>query len=148
MHLSFSPIDTYKKLCVLRESINSWWIQLSALHSTFIVEHPSVPVIMCIDISGNSSFIFHLTSYSSPILASLHLYSPTSIRKICFTGFIDPLPPPQGVFSDISMDFIVGLPRSQGKEVNFTVVDCLTKYGHFMALGQPYTASQVAEVFM
>lgn len=46
------------------------------------------------------------------------------------------------------MDFIIGLPKSQGKEVIVVVVDRLTKYSHFMAFTHPYTASQVAEVFM
>lgn len=63
-------------------------------------------------------------------------------------GLLSPLPVPQGVFSDISMDFIIGMPKSQGKEVIFVGVDRLTKYGHFMALAHPYTAEQVAEVFM
>lgn len=52
------------------------------------------------------------------------------------------------IFFYISMDFIIGLPQSQGKEVIFVVVDRLTKYGYFMELGHPYSAEQVAEIFM
>lgn len=63
-------------------------------------------------------------------------------------GLLSPLPAPTEVFTYISMDFIVGLPKSQGKDVIFVVVDRLTKYGHFMALNHPYSTSQVAEVFM
>ena len=46
------------------------------------------------------------------------------------------------------MDFIEGLPRSQGKTTIFVVVDRLTKYAHFTALSRPYTAKDVALLFM
>ena len=42
------------------------------------------------------------------------------------------------------MDFIRGLPNSEGKSVNMVVVDRLTKYAHFCALSQPFKASTVA----
>ncbi|GJY35391.1 reverse transcriptase [Tanacetum coccineum] len=50
--------------------------------------------------------------------------------------------------SEISMAFIAGLPKTQGKSVNFVVVDRLSKYSHFMALSHPYTTSFVAQVFL
>ena len=46
------------------------------------------------------------------------------------------------------MDFIEGLPKSQGKTTIFVVVDRLTKYAHFMAMSHPYTAKDVAQLFM
>jgi hypothetical protein len=38
------------------------------------------------------------------------------------------------------MDFIDGLPKSEGKEVIFVVVDRFSKYAHLMALTHPYSA--------
>lgn len=46
------------------------------------------------------------------------------------------------------MDFIVGLPVSEGNEVIMVIVDRLTKYAHFVGLKHPYTAASVAQSFM
>ena len=46
------------------------------------------------------------------------------------------------------MDFIIGLPKSEGKSVIMVVVDRLTKYAHFCALYHPFKASKVATTFM
>nr|CAN62821.1 hypothetical protein VITISV_013041 [Vitis vinifera] len=65
-----------------------------------------------------------------------------------YSGLLQPLPVPEGVFTDITMDFIEGLPKSNGKMTIFVVVDRLTKYGHFMLLPHPYTTKMVAQVFL
>jgi hypothetical protein len=45
------------------------------------------------------------------------------------------------------MDFITGLPRVQGKDCIYVVVDRLTKFAHFFAIPLDYSATQVAELF-
>jgi hypothetical protein len=45
------------------------------------------------------------------------------------------------------MDFVEGFPKVGGKSVILTVVDCFSKYAHFIALGRPYSAASVAKAF-
>ncbi|KAA0054961.1 Transposon Ty3-I Gag-Pol polyprotein [Cucumis melo var. makuwa] len=63
-------------------------------------------------------------------------------------GLLLPLEIRTQVWSNISMDFVDGLPKAAGFEVIFVVVDRLSKYGHFLPLKHPYSAKSVAELFV
>ncbi|TYK04547.1 mini-chromosome maintenance complex-binding protein [Cucumis melo var. makuwa] len=63
-------------------------------------------------------------------------------------SLLTPLEIPNRVWEDISMDFIEGLPKVAGYEVILVVVDCFSKYGHFLILKHPYDAKTVAELFV
>jgi hypothetical protein len=63
------------------------------------------------------------------------------------TGLLQPLPIPKKKWESISMDFITGLPKVQGKDCIYVVVDRLTKCSHFYATPTKYNAVQVAELF-
>jgi hypothetical protein len=45
--------------------------------------------------------------------------------------------PFDGVWADITVDFIEGLPKVNGKSVILTVVYCFSKYAHFFPWGTP-----------
>jgi hypothetical protein len=62
-------------------------------------------------------------------------------------GLLQPLPIPEHKWERISMDFITGLPRTQGKDCIFVVVDRLTKFAHFFFITTDLSATQVAEFF-
>jgi hypothetical protein len=64
------------------------------------------------------------------------------------SGTLQPLPIPPAIWRDISMDFIVVLPKSNNKSVIMVVVYRLYKYDHFCALQHPFIASTVAQLFM
>ncbi|GJY66965.1 retrotransposon-related protein [Tanacetum coccineum] len=70
------------------------------------------------------------------------------VDLVAYPRLLQPLSIPEKFWSEISMDFIVGLLKSQGKTVIFVMVDRLSKYAHFMALSHPYTTSSVAQVFL
>jgi hypothetical protein len=52
---------------------------------------------------------------------------------------------PPIIWQDISMDFIVGLPKSGNKSVILLVVDRLSKYAHLYSLQHPFTTSTMAQ---
>eukprot|EP00253_Pinus_taeda_P018621 PITA_18621 len=63
-------------------------------------------------------------------------------------GTLQPLPIPSSIWTEVSMDFITGLPKLGNKSVIMVVVDRLSKYAHFCAFPHPFTPTLVAQTFM
>ena len=63
-------------------------------------------------------------------------------------GYLQPLPIPVWKWEDISIDFVVGLPRtSKGYDSIWVIVDRLTKSAHFIAVDTKYIAKKYAEIY-
>ena len=61
---------------------------------------------------------------------------------------LQPLPIPNSLWTDISMDFIVILPKAGNKSVIMVTIDCLSNYAHFCAFPYSFTPSFVSQVFI
>jgi hypothetical protein len=70
------------------------------------------------------------------------------VETIKTPGLLQPLSIPSQHWEEVSMDFITGLPKSEGKSVIMVIVDRLTKYAHFCVLSHPFKASTVSTAFM
>ena len=63
-------------------------------------------------------------------------------------GLLCPLPVPGRPWSHIGMDFVTGLPSSQGNTVVFTIVDRFSKAVHFVPLRKLPSSSETADLLV
>ena len=65
------------------------------------------------------------------------------------SGLLHPLSIPEWKWEEISMDFIIGLPRvQQGYNALWVIVDRLTKSAHFIPIKDSTTADQLGRIYI
>lgn len=63
-------------------------------------------------------------------------------------GYLCPLPIPRRPWSYISLDFVTGLPSSEGNTTILTVVDRFSKMAHFVPLPKLPSVKETAELIL
>jgi hypothetical protein len=69
-------------------------------------------------------------------------------EHIKLPGLLQPLPIPTRAWQIVSLDFVEGLPKSDQYNAILVVVDKFSKYGHFIPLHHPFTAMQIAKLYL
>lgn len=69
-------------------------------------------------------------------------------ERVKYPGLLHPLPVAKRCRDMASLDFIEGLPTSGRFSCILVVVDTFSKYAHFIALAHPYTAHQIAQLYL
>ena len=64
-------------------------------------------------------------------------------------GLLQPLSIPEWKWERITMDFVIGLPRTQrGHDAIWVIVDRLTKSAHFIATNNTYSLERYAQLYV
>ncbi|WVZ03870.1 hypothetical protein V8G54_024676 [Vigna mungo] len=90
------------------------------------------------------SMLKDITYYVQECLICQQAKSATTLPA----GLLQPLPIPNQVWKDIAMDFITGLPPSNGYTIIMVVIDRLSKYAYLAPLKADYNSKSVAELFI
>lgn len=69
-------------------------------------------------------------------------------ERVRYPGLLQPLPVPDQAWETVSLDFIEGLLKSSGFDCNLIVVDKFSRYAHFLGLAHPFTAFDVALLYL
>jgi len=118
---------------------------MSALHDSPADGHSGFPVTY-----RRIKQLFAWKSMKSAVktfVASCQICQQAKPDRSKAPGLLQPLPIPSAAWQMLTMDFVEGLPHSQGKNCILVVVDRFTKYGHFLALAHPFTAAGIAKLF-
>jgi hypothetical protein len=94
-----------------------------------------------------ASFMPHDAHWFREFIKGFSVCQRHKIEHLHQAGLLQPFDVPSVVWQDIAMDFIDDFLKVGCKAVILTVVDHLSKYAHFIALGHPYTTTTVAAAF-
>lgn len=119
---------------------------IAALHNSAIGGHSGFPVTYA---RIKKLFAWHgMKSDVKAFVASCTVCLQAKPDRAKYPGLLSPLPVPAESWQVISMDFIEGLPRSGSANCILVVVDRFSKFAHFVPLLHPFTAPQVAQLFL
>ena len=86
--------------------------------------------------------------FRKKIVTKCLVFQQNKVETIKTPCLLQPISIPSQRWTEVSIDFITGLPKSERKSVIMVVVDRLTKYAHLCALSHPFKANIVVNAFM
>jgi hypothetical protein len=154
------------RLCLLRTAWDKFHIHDRYLFraNKLCVPESSVRLLLLQE-SHAGGLMGHFGREKTLLMLADHFYWPKMRRDVdrfvrrCITcnksksklkphGLYTPLPAPTTPWEDISMDFVLGLPRTKrGHDSIFVVVDRFSKMAHFIACHKSDDASHIANLF-
>jgi len=100
-------------------------------HDQLAVGHPGVRNTL--SVAGRAFFWPKMRKDVEQYITNCHTCRRSKAPRDKYNGLLQPLPIPQAYWKDISMDFVVGLPESDGCNAILVVVDRLSKERHYIA---------------
>jgi hypothetical protein len=88
-----------------------------------------------------------MSAYIRKYVVECDLCQRNKNENVSTPKLLHPLQIPNQKWEEISIDFIEGLPISNGKDKILVVVDRLTKYAHFIGVRKTDSTKQMAEIF-
>ena len=112
------------------EEENLWLKLIKEVHDQPAVGHPGTEQILNIICQ-----FYHWSAMRKDIeqyLRNCYVCKQAKLAQDAYNSLFQPLPVPQRPWVDLTMDFVVGLPRSQGYNAILIVVDRLSKEKHYI----------------
>ena len=101
-----------------------------------------------LDLIRRSYFWPGMRNIIARFVRNCHTCSRSKSRRHVKYGVLKPLPVPSQRWTNISMDFVTGLPTSDGSDAILVVVDRLTKMRHFIPTTIEASAETVADLYI
>jgi hypothetical protein len=119
---------------------------LQALHASGLGGHSGIAATYS---RVKSLFAWpHLKQAVQKFVQQCSVCQQAKIEHTRLPGLLQPLPVPTQAWEIISLDFVEGLPTSDRYNAILVVIDKFSKYGHFIPIHHPYTALQIAKLFL
>jgi hypothetical protein len=131
------------KLCIPKCSLRELLVLES--HGGGLMGH--FGVTKTLDILREHFFWPHMRKHVEKICANC-ITCKKAKSRVNTNGLYTPLPVPNEPWTDVSMDFVVGLPRTKkGRDSIFVVVDRFSKMAHFIPCHKTDDATHIADLF-
>ena len=137
---SACPVDRLFVSANLRSQVLQWG------HSSRLACHPGVKRTLALVRQRNLVGV-HGRGHKGVCRCLPYLFSAKSARHAP-SGLLQPLPIAHRPWSHISLDFVTGLPPSDGNTTILTVVDRFSKSAHFIPLPKLPSAKETAELML